>query len=131
LKDAVQTAIDEDVMSTPSTSNDIFNINYRGRYSYFRSKNQSFPGRGRGRNSYQVPASNQYQLQAQRWRGPQSNGRRVTRSLHGNRGKSNFNTFRNQRPHIHTLTTTESVSPPLRESVSEQTQQNENQFFRD
>lgn len=130
LKDAVQTAIDEDVMSAPSTSNDIFNINHRGRYSYFRSKNQSFAGRGRGRASYQVPASNQYQQQTQRWRGPQLSGRRGTRAFHGNRGKSYFNTFRNQRPHIHTLTNSEGISPP-QESMSEQTQQNENEFFRD
>lgn len=130
LKDAIQSAIDEDV-TTPSTSNEILTLNYRGRS--FQNRPQrggrpSFAGRGRGRVGYQP--TTRYGDQTQVRRGPQANGRRATGTFHGNRGRSNFYSPRYQRSHysqIHTLNNSDSQQS----SNTTENEQEENQFFRD
>uniref|UniRef100_A0A2A4IZH6 Uncharacterized protein n=1 Tax=Heliothis virescens TaxID=7102 RepID=A0A2A4IZH6_HELVI len=90
-EDAIQSAIDEDVTTDASASNEILTLNYRGRS--FQNRPQrggrfSFAGRGRGRVGYQ-PAP-RYGDQPQVWRGPQASGRGATGTFHGNREADHF-----------------------------------------
>nr|XP_049695846.1 uncharacterized protein LOC126054357 isoform X1 [Helicoverpa armigera] len=131
LKDAVQAAIDEDVQS-PSTSTDVFTMNYRSRA--FRRR----PGRGRSAFSgkFQPPQQRTETTPTQRYRGHPFRGSqtrwRATRSNYRGRGKFSYNrpSYQANARTVHTLSNSIVESAEGQQESSRDTQ-NQNNFFRD